>query len=121
MLSSHTIQTPQSNQLMKLSAYRSNIQTILANNSACEGLWQGKQCCSSLVGGAGIMTSQPGELCVHIALKKGTGLRNSSEPNSGWSQFGSLLRGLSSFGVFTLDKKIKGTGGVHKLSERDPV
>ena len=50
-----------------------------------------------IVCGAGIMTSEPGELFDYITLKKGTGLGNSSELNSDplwtWSQ-GGLLQGL---------------------------
>jgi hypothetical protein len=88
-----------------------NLHIIFSFVAQCQGLWQGKRCCSSQVCGAGIMTREPAELCVQIALKKGTVLQ-SSEPNSDhlsrWSPFASaaLLGGLSYFGVFALHKKM---------------
>lgn len=60
-------------------------------------------------GGAGITTCKPGEIFVHITPQKWR--EQSSDHLSRWFHFASraLLRGLSSFGVFTLNKIIQRT------------
>lgn len=84
-----------------------------------------KQCCSRLVCGAGIMASDPGELCVHVALKgnrttdiKQINLRPPLREASVRFASGAVLSSLSSFwGVHTA-QKIKPTAqSSQKLSE----
>ena len=75
-----------------------------------------------LVCGAGIMTNEPGELCLHIALEKETETQTTSRYSLTSVRFGGSLEGSEFLWSVHTARTMKGTAmSSQKLPERDQV